>query len=115
MSLVEQHRTQTILGLIHVGIILFGSIGVGVILKAMGYSDGQEMAPLVGFVRNWGFILILIPVFWVLATIWMELHHSWHSKRVTLVSGVLLLAGLIWFFVLMAARASSVLVHMGNQ
>ena len=115
MRLVEQHRTQTILGLIHVGTILFGSIGVGVILKAMGYSDGQEMAPLIVFVRNWGFILILIPVFWVLATIWMELHHSWHSKRVTLVSGVLLLAGLIWFFVLMAARASSILVHMGNQ
>jgi hypothetical protein len=115
MRYVEQHRTQTILALFHVGTILVGSIAIGLILKAFGYTDGQEMSWIVVFVRNWGFVLTLIPVFWVLSTIWMELHHSWHSRRVTLVSGVLLWAALIWFFILMAARASSILFRMGNQ
>jgi hypothetical protein len=115
MRLVDQHRTQTILALFQVGTILVGSIGIGAILKAMGFSDIQEMSWLVIFVRNWGFILVLIPVVWVLMTIWMELHQSWYSKRLTLVSGLLLLGSLVWFFILVAARASSVLIRMGNQ
>lgn len=115
MRLVDQYRTQTILATFQVGTILVGSIGIGAILKGMGLSDIREIFWLVIFVHNWGFILILIPVMWVLTTIWLELHQSWYSKRLTLVTGLLLLGSLVWFFILVAARASSVLMRMGNQ
>lgn len=114
MRFVDQHRTQTILSLFQVGTILVGSIGIGAILKAVGTSDSQQISWLLLFVRNWGFLLILIPVGWVVATIWMEFHHSWYSKRFTLVTGLLLWASLMWFFFLMAARATMVSISMGN-
>lgn len=100
------------MALFHVGTIMVGSIGIGLILKGFGYSDEQAMSGIVIFVRNWGFVLTLIPFFWVLFTIWMELHYCWHSKRVTFVSGILLWAALIWFYILMAGRASSILYRM---
>ncbi len=45
----------------------------------------------------------------------MEFHHSWYSKRFTLVTGLLLWASLVGFFFHMAARAASVLISMGNH
>lgn len=115
MRYLEQHRTQTILALFQVGTILVGSIGVGWLLKAFGYSDGNQMFWLVIFVRNWGFSLALIPVIWVLSSLWMEVHHSWHSRRVTLITGILLWAALVWFFLHIAARACSILFRMGGH
>lgn len=38
MRILEEHRTQTILALFHVGTILVGSIGIGLILKRFGYT-----------------------------------------------------------------------------
>lgn len=114
LCLVGQHRMQTVLALFQVGTIWIGSMGVGAVLKIMGFSDSQEMCPLVMFVRNWGFVLMLIPIAWVWVTLRLELHQPWYSKRLTLVTGLLLLASLAWFFILVAARAGSIMTRMGD-
>ena len=113
--MMEQYRTQTILALFHVGTILVGTIGIGAVLKTSGFSEGQEMSRLAIAVRNWGFALVMVPVAWDFVTIRMEIHRWWHSKRITLVSGLLLWAALAWFFLHVAARANSILVRMGNH
>lgn len=115
MRIIEQHRPQTILALLQAGTVLVGSIGIGAMLKALGYSDIQGLPWILVFVRNWGFLLLAIPLAWVLVTIWMEFHHTWYSKRYTILSGLLLIASLVWFFISVAARAGSILVSMGNQ
>lgn len=115
MGIIEQHRPQTILALLQAGTVLVGSIGVGAMLKALGYSDIQELPWLLVFVRNWGFLLLVIPLAWVVITIWMEFHQAWYSKRYTILSGLLLIAALVWFFIRVASRVGSILVSMGNQ
>lgn len=114
MRYLDDHRQQTVLGLFQAGAIMVGSILTGAIMKGVGYSDGQEISFFVLFVRNWGFALMIIPFAWVFATIWMERHHVWFSKRYTLLSGLLLLGLLCWFLIDVAARAGSVMVRMGN-
>ena len=114
MHYLDDHRQQTVIGLFQAGAIVVGSFLTGAIMKGKGYSDDQEISFLVLFVRNWGFSLIIIPFAWVLATVWMERHHTWYSKRYTLLSGLLLLGLLCWFLIYVAARAGSVLVRMGN-
>lgn len=84
-------------------------------LKVLGDSEMQELPWILVFVRNWGFLLLVLPFAWVVMTIWMEFHHTWYSKRYTILSGLLLMASLISFFIYMAARAGSILMSMGNQ
>ena len=62
----------------------------------MRAGDGPWLAV---FVRDYGFLLLLIPAGWVFATLWLERHRSdWLTKRWTILSGVavlLFLAGLM--------------------
>ena len=115
MRYLDHHRQQTVLGLFQAGAIMVGTILTSAILKSLGYGDGQEAPFVVFVVRNWGFILLAIPLAWVVATVWMERHHAWFSKRYTLLSGLLLLVLLCWFLLYVAARAGSILVRMGND
>lgn len=108
MRIHDEYRLQTILTLIQAGVIVFGSLFVGVILKATGYPDHFQKIPLILlFVRNWGFLLILIPLAWAMGSIWLERHFNGYSKRWSMVSGLCLLAALIWFLLKTLARAVS--------
>ncbi len=111
MHSLNEYRMQTILTLLQAGAIVFGSFMVGVTLKTMGYPDRfQELPLLYLFVRNWGFMLIVIPLVWAGATIWMERHENWFTKRWTLVSGLALFVSIVFWMVIMAGRAGSTLI-----
>ena len=109
------YRIQTILVLIQSGIIVVGSLLTGVILKAMGYPDRFQQIPLkLLFVRNWGFLLILIPLVWAGGTIWMERSQPWHTKRWTMVSGLCLAAWLVLFMAKVVGRAGSSIITVAQ-
>ena len=110
-----EYRMHTILILLQSGVIVLGSFLTGTMLKAMGYVDHlYELPFLVWFVRNWGFMLILIPLFWTLGSIWMDRYFDWYTKRWTLVSGLCLLALLTWFLLRVLARAGSSLISVAE-
>ena len=106
----NSYRIQTILGLIQAGIIVFGSLLTGVMLKAVGYPDRFQQLPFkLLFVRNWGFLLIVIPLIWAIGTIWTERNQHWHTKRWTMASGLCLAAWLVhWMFRVIGRVASFV-------
>lgn len=111
----DEYRLQTMFALLQSGVILFGSLLTGVILKGMGYPDKfQEIAFSLWFVRNWGFLLILIPLAWAAGSIWMEKNQAWFTKRWSLVSGLSLFVGLIYFMTWIVGRAGSGLIHMSQ-
>jgi len=111
MRIHDEYRMQTVLALLQAGTVVFGSFLVGLVLKSMGYAERFDELPLLyRFIRNWGFMLILIPLAWTVATIWMERHEAWFSKRWTLVSGLALLGALAFWMVILAAKAGSTLI-----
>lgn len=115
MRLHGEYRMQTIFILLQAGVIVLGSLLTGAMLKARGYTDHlYELPFLVLFVRNWGFMLILISLAWACGSIWMDRHLEWYTKRWTLVSGLCLLASLTWFLVWVLARAGSTLISLSE-
>lgn len=114
LALLDAYRVQTILGLLQAGVVVAGSLIVGSIVKAMGFQEGMEMTIEVHLVRHWGFVLLLLPILWVGITVRWE-RVGCMGRRHTLISGMLLLAGLSGFLILVAARAASVLVSLGES
>jgi hypothetical protein len=109
MRTIEDYRLQTIWGLVQAGIIIFGCILTGLTLHIMGYSPGIHKLPfLLSVIRNWGFILIGIPLAWVIGTIWMEIHQAWFTRLWTILSGAILAACLALFLFLMVGRAAGI-------
>jgi hypothetical protein len=108
----DEYRLQRIIGALHAGIIMTGSLMLGVTLKVRGYPDEFADIPLLMlFVRNWGFTLILIPLAWVVYTIWSERDDTGSfSKRWTLISGIGLGLILIWFHSALVLQAGSSLL-----
>ena len=113
MSFSNEYRVQSVLALLQAGVIVGGCLFTGTILKARGYPDQFTEIPfLLLFVRNWGFLLILIPLVWAVLTIRMEQRSEWFSRRWTAISGFALLAALVWFVLLAMARAGSSLISI---
>jgi len=88
--------TQSVLAVLQSALIVGGSLTTATLMKARGYPDSsQYWHPWALFVRNWGFLLILIPAIWVVGTIWLERNRSLDfSTRGTVVTGMLVFAGL---------------------
>ena len=65
------------------------------------------------FMINWGFVLLAIPLAWVMGTIWLERHPAGPlSIRWTFISGLVLLIGLAWFSLLFSAKAGASVTHV---
>lgn len=68
------------------------------LMKARGFPDSNQFwHPLALFVREWGFLFILIPGLWVAGTVWLESNPRFDfTSRWTMVTGVLVFVGLAW-------------------
>jgi hypothetical protein len=114
MRALQQYRIQTIFALLQSGVILGGSLLTGAIMKSMELAAQMEETPItLRFIRDWGFLLILVPLAWIALTIRLERVCDWHTKRWTFISGLCLLAALAWFMALMIARAGSTTINVG--
>jgi hypothetical protein len=112
MRQYHEHRIQTILVLLQIGVIGFGTLLIAAMIKAWGYPKHLKViSPYVLFWRNWGYFLIIVPLVWAMGTIWMERNLDGFSKRWTLVTGLFLLLYLAWFLVTMAISAGSTLIQ----
>lgn len=111
---MSAYRTQTYFAAIQAILIIGGSLMTAVILKSMGYPDRFSHLPFsLALVRNWGFLLLAIPLAWALITIRLEQRHDrWFSRRWTFISGFALLAGLACFFLMTMARAGSSIIQV---
>jgi hypothetical protein len=94
MNPVREYATQSVFAVLQSALIIGGSMSTATLMKARGFPDPTQFwHPLALFVRNWGFLLILFPGIWVIATIWLERNRSaYFSTRWTLVSGLIVLA-----------------------
>ena len=87
-------------------------------MKIMGYDDAfsERWSPFLRIIRNWGFLLILIPMAWTILTVTLEQRAYWYSKRWTMGSGLLVLALLGWLLVhAMLGAISCSMISMSDQ
>lgn len=100
MNPFRQYTAQSVLVVLQSALIIGGSLTTASLMKLRGYPDPRQFwHPLTLFVREWGFLLILIPGLWVCWTIWCEHQREYSfSKRSTIGTGLLLLALLAFFF-----------------
>jgi hypothetical protein len=108
MPIVRDNAMQSIFAAAQSVVIVAGSLLTAATPRMRsGGSGGGHWLPV--FVRDWGFLLLLIPATWAFATLWLERHQSdWFTKRWTILSGVLLLAALVLLMVHAFTRASTV-------
>ncbi len=102
-QLFRDYITQSVVAVVASTLILGGSMATAMLMKARGFPDSSQIwHPFALFVREWGFLLILIPAAWVVASIWIENNSNMDfTKRWTFVTGLLLLVFLA--FLMLAA------------
>ena len=99
---------QAILAVLQSALIVGGSLSTTALMKARGYPDPHQFwHPWALFVRDWGFLFLSIPLMWAGATIWLERSQvAEFSTRSTVISGLLVFAGLGFLMFLSALLAS---------
>ncbi len=101
MPIVRDYAMQSIFAAAQSVVIVAGALLTAATPRMRG---GPWLAVLV---RDWGFLLLLIPAAWVLITLWLERHRSdWFTKRWTILSGILVLAALVLLMVQAFTQAS---------
>lgn len=95
---LREHSIQATFAALDSALIIGGSLLTAALMKARGFPDpNQFWHPFALFVREWGFLLILIPGLWVGASVWLESHPRIDfTSRWTIFTGVLVFAGLVW-------------------
>jgi hypothetical protein len=95
---IREFVTQSVFAVLQSALIVGGSLTTAALMKARGYPDSNQFwHPWALFIRNWGFLLILIPGAWVVVTIWLERNRgSDFSTRWTVITGLIVFAGLGW-------------------
>ena len=88
------------IALFQFALVVLGVVMTRAFFMGAGYPDAVRdwnAVPL--FVRNHGYVLMLVPVGWVVAALYYENYGKggW-SRRWTVVSGMLLLVGLAFLF-----------------
>jgi hypothetical protein len=108
MNKVHEHPIQTIFALMQSVLVVSGSLVTAGLMKARGFPDptlSWHSFPI--FVRSSGFFFLLIPLGWVLFSLWLESSPSHHcSRKWSLLTGFLILIALMSLFIVSATLAS---------
>jgi hypothetical protein len=98
--MIHEVNISVRLALFHVLAVILGVILTRVAFLGCGYPDSNlDWDALALIVRNHGYVLLLVPVAWTSTVVYLENHAPgrW-SKRLTVCSGLLLLAALVLLF-----------------
>lgn len=111
--MIRDYTIQSVFVTLHAAVIIGGSMCTATTLKVMGRSDvGPQDNFGFWFVRNWGFLIVVIPLAWAITTIYLErLNNEWSSKRFTVITGLLLLVGLAVFFFSITVHAGTSMIY----
>lgn len=75
MSVLREHGIQSVLTVLQATVVVAGSMCTATVLKAFGYPEEHRIWPAFSvFVRNWGFVFLIVPAFWAVTTLWLERH-----------------------------------------
>ncbi|MEC5125932.1 hypothetical protein VSU19_04185 [Verrucomicrobiales bacterium BCK34] len=105
ISWIRDYTVQSIFVAIQATIIIYGIMVTGTLLKVNGYPEFDQFAWYSLFVRHAGFLILIIPGFWVWLTIWYDLSNRISPEAFTIVTGIVLMFLLYQFFSLSAAGA----------
>ena len=97
----QEYGAQTVLASIQTVIVIGGTLTTAALLKAAGYPDARPLwSTLPVFIRDWGFVLLLVPAIWVICTVALErsLVDS-STKRTTIASGVVVILALLYVLI----------------
>lgn len=105
--MIAEHRIQSVIAAFQCVTVISGSIAVASMLKAAGYPHARDSWPdLPVFIRDWGLMLLCVPLAWAFLTIWLERRDDYECpKAFVVISGLLLLAFLFCFFLIASAKA----------
>ena len=113
MSTYREFAIQGILAAMQSVLIVCGCMMTVAMLKAMGYPERFTELPVkMLFIRNWGFLMILNPLAWVIVTIWLERNQAaWFSKRWTVGTGIAVFLCLGWYLIGSVGQAGSRIIQ----
>jgi hypothetical protein len=99
-----EYRNQTYIGAVQLLAVLAGSLILRATVKGLDesfspYVDVEDPFTFLRPLGQYGWILVLIPISWVFLTIYGEQSDIWWStKSLTIVSGVMILLGIVTLF-----------------
>jgi hypothetical protein len=98
--MIPQVHISVRLALLQLGVVMLGVFMTRAAFMASGYPEAKALwnaFPL--FVRNYGFVFLIIPLAWTGMVLWLENKSTgrWTS-RWTFVSGLILLVALVLLF-----------------
>ena len=108
---LREHAIETVFVFLQAMVILAGSGLVALSIKIYGESYGSRPLPFFSmFVRDWGFLFLVVPAVWALGCVWLERDERFAiGQRSVVVTGILVLIGLA--FLMMGAMVPPPLIH----
>ena len=101
----DEYRQLTIIGLLQVGVIFMGFLIVFMWTKFLGYTVGcTHIRKTAIFVREQGVWLFLIPLSWILLSLWYECKTN-DDDGLSRGLGIMILMFLILFFIITVVTA----------
>lgn len=109
-----EYRAQTYIGAVQLLAVLAGSLILRATVKGLDsllapYADTDDPLRILRPLGSYGWMLVLIPIGWVLLTIHGERSNLWWAtKPLTIASGVVILLGILTLFGWAGLAASSI-------
>ena len=112
--MIREYTIQAVFVTLHSAVVIGGGMCTATAMKVMGLANiGPEVDFPLWFVRNWGFLLIVISLIWAVWTISLERsRRDEFTKRHSLITGLIVLAGLAGFFLITTINAGSTLLQV---
>lgn len=112
-------RSITILGFVQLLLIVLGFIGLAIVMKLSGYPEQEAILirwnPLALFLRQYGLVLLLVPILWViLAALSQNRPRIVFTPETWVILGIVLAATIIALFFYACVNPYTRALWIGN-